>query len=166
VDHIVGDAREAYPARSGLTRYLRHVVFLKPDVLIVADDVATDAPRTLELRFHPEERAAAEPDGSYLARGRSALLRIEPLTTEGVEVLAGDTPARARGETGGTDTMFAIRLLRKDSAWRNAVALSWSPGTGEPVRVTLRREGNRWTFVAGERSATLDWSTGEAESSP
>jgi hypothetical protein len=166
MDHVVGDAREAYPARSGLTRYVRHLLFLKPDVLIVADDVATDGPRALELRFHPEERASAGPDGSYLARGRSALLRIEPLTTEGVEVLAGDTPARARGETGGTDTMFAIRLLRKDSAWRNAVALSWSSAAAEPVRVTLRREGDRWTFVAGERSATVDWATGEAQSSP
>lgn len=57
--------------------------------------------RARELRFHPEDRPSAEPDGAYLARGRSALLRIEPLTTEGVEVLASDTPARARGEAEG-----------------------------------------------------------------
>jgi hypothetical protein len=77
----------------------------------------------------------------------------------------------SKNEAGGSDTTFAVRLLRKDAAWRNAAAPSWSPATGEPVRVTLAREGDRWSFVAGEPAgreagATLDWATGEATSNP
>ena len=51
LDHIVGDATAAYPADLGLERLQRHLLFLKPeDVLIVADDVQLKEPKELELR--------------------------------------------------------------------------------------------------------------------
>ena len=40
LDHITGDATEAYPRDIGLRHYVRHLLFLKPDVLIVVDDIA------------------------------------------------------------------------------------------------------------------------------
>jgi hypothetical protein len=43
-DYVVGDATKAYH-RSQLTRFLRHMVFLKPEVLVVFDVVSTPAQR-------------------------------------------------------------------------------------------------------------------------
>ena len=57
-DHIIGDATAAYPRALGLRRYVRHLFFLKPDVLIVCDDILLDQPHSLELRFHPESGSA------------------------------------------------------------------------------------------------------------
>jgi acetyl esterase/lipase len=39
-DYVVGDVTRAYHPALGLTRFVRHLLFLKPDVLLVADQVA------------------------------------------------------------------------------------------------------------------------------
>jgi hypothetical protein len=162
LDQIAGDATEAYPRDLRLRRYVRHVLFLKPDALIVADDVALDAARALELRFHPERRAERGADGACTVRGERAVLRLEALTAEGVEVSAGDLPVRGRHGEEGDERMFAIRLRTERAGWRNAVALSWSAAGTEPVRVGLQQDGDVWTFTAGGRTVALDWGTGEA----
>lgn len=154
-DHFLGDATQAYPPELGLTRFVRHVLFVKPSVLIVADDVALARPADLELRFHPE-REATEEGTALLARGKEATLRIEPLTRDGVTVTAERQPLPGRhGRAGGE--MFCVRLATHRAAWRNAVALSWSAAEVEPPRVTLTVEGDRWTFRSGTQTATLDW---------
>lgn len=153
-DSIAGDATEAYPKGSGLKRFVRQVAFLKPDVLIVVDDIEVDGTHALELRFHPEFPAVKDETGAWISRGKKATLRLEPLTTEGVEVTAGDLAARER--EGGADSLYGIRLVTRQARWRNAVALSWAPAGQEPVRVRLEKHGDQWRFRAGGRAYTLE----------
>jgi hypothetical protein len=42
VDYVLGDATGCYPAEFGIRRHQRHLVFLKPDFLIIADVVEAD----------------------------------------------------------------------------------------------------------------------------
>ncbi len=62
-DAMSGDATEAYSPKVGLRRFVRHLVFLKPDVLIVADDIEMNHDAALELRFHPERPMRREANG-------------------------------------------------------------------------------------------------------
>jgi hypothetical protein len=39
-DYVVGDVTRAYHPALGVTRFVRHLLFVKPDVLLVADEVA------------------------------------------------------------------------------------------------------------------------------
>src|SRR4029453_18968015 len=39
-DYVVGDVTRAYHPALGLARFVRHLLFVKPDVLLVADEVA------------------------------------------------------------------------------------------------------------------------------
>jgi acetyl esterase/lipase len=39
-DYVVGDVTRAYHPALGLTRFVRHLLFVKPDVLLVADEMA------------------------------------------------------------------------------------------------------------------------------
>jgi hypothetical protein len=162
LDHLVGDATEAYPEESGLRRYVRHLFFLKPDVLIVADEIVTDQPRALELRFHPERPAARGEEGAFLARGEKSALRIEVLTPEGAEVTAEELPARSQGHRQG-GLLPTIRVRAERQEWRNAVALSWSDAGSTPARVTMKAEGDRWTFAAKGQTITLDWREGRGD---
>ncbi len=73
-DQMTGDATEAYSSEVGLRRYLRHLVFLKPDVLLVCDEVVTDKPRRLELRFHPETQTASRDGSAFVMRGGKSIL--------------------------------------------------------------------------------------------
>ena len=152
LDEIAGDATAIYPAALGLKRFVRRLFFLKPDVLIVADEIETDRAQPLELRFHPEHAFEPQPDGSLLAKGKTSALRMELLTPEGVELTAGPTPAKDR--EGHPATLLAAQLRATRSTWRNAVAFSWSPAGATPTRVTLTRDATRYTFHAGPRQVT------------
>jgi hypothetical protein len=159
IDHIAGDAAPAYPPDMGLKRFVRHLVFLKPDVLVVVDDIALDRPRDLELRFHPEQREAVRDGNAFVTRGKKAALRIEPLTTEGVEASLETHPLIARDYT--ESLIAAVRLGVRKSEWKNATAFSWCSASGEPVRVVMKKDGDIWRFGAGGRSVAFNWNTGK-----
>ena len=161
IDQIAGDATEAYPRDLGLRRFVRHLIFVKPDVLIVADDILLDKEASLELRFHPEQEAVR--DGNvFLAAGKRATLRLEPLLAEGVQ-MEGESVPLPGGHNQEKTSMFTIRLSTRRPVWRNAVALSWSAVGKEPPKVTLRAAGQKWTFAVKDRKPTLDWTTGKIE---
>ncbi len=150
-DHGTGDATAAYAPELGLKRFQRHLIFLKPDVLIIADEIHAETSIDLELRFHPE--ATPVQNGNvFLARGKKAVLKLEALTTEGVQLSQGPDPRVSR--------LVAVRLTTHRASWRNAVALSWSAANAEPAAVKLQSDGDRWTFTSHNRKLTLDWSTG------
>ncbi len=163
LDHLVGEGAEAYPAIAGLVRFDRHLLYLKPDVLIVLDDIAVDSPRELELRFHPEQQEAEARGSSFIMRGEKSVLMLDPLTREGVGVTESVIDALPKGEGDDVIPMYTIRLTTSGSVWRNAVALSWSELDTVPVRVRLDRAGETWTFLTGGRSVEFDWRTGEAK---
>jgi len=139
LDEIVGDATAIYPPASGLRKYVRRLLFLKPDVLIVADEIETDQPRQLELRFHPEFAFAKQADGTLLAKGKRSALRMEVLTPDGVEVSNGPIAGKAR--EGGASSMETASLRCTRAKWRNVTAFSWSAADKEPLRVRLSADG-------------------------
>ncbi len=163
LDQMTGDATEAYPSDLGLRRHLRHLLFLKPDMLLVCDEVVTDKPRRLELRFHPESRRAEHDGAAFVMRGSKSLLRLEPLPTEAdVTVSAEDLAVEGR-EGERNQSMFTLRLSKQAAVWRNAVALTWSKSGNIPRTVRASTEGDEWTFSVGGRVVTLNWTTGLAE---
>ena len=90
-------------------------------------------------------------------------MRLEPLVTEGIQI-AAEPRASCRANNGHEKTsMFTIRLSTRRPVWQNAVALSWSAAGKEPTKVTLRADGQKWTFAVKGRKLTLDWTTGKIE---
>jgi hypothetical protein len=171
-DYMVGDATEAYPSELGLRRFVRQIVFLKPDVVIVADDVETDRPRSVELRFHPQFPSVADGAGAFLSRGRTSVLRVEPFPSDNVQVTAAYmpaktmlTPARAEGldKLEDPNQLYTIQLKTEKASWRSGVALSWSAAGKEPAKVRLETKGNVWIFHAGSRSILLKWDGSAAQ---
>jgi hypothetical protein len=156
IDTIAGDATAAYPVGAGLKRYVRHLLFLKPDVLIVADDIETTRDADLELRFHPEQQKADQDGAALLFRGRTSLLRLETLAPDGATTAAGVLAGVGRdGEA--PLSLYTVQLKTHAHRWRTATALSWSAAAGTPPHVTLETNGSRWTFTAAGRSVTLEW---------
>jgi hypothetical protein len=49
-DYVIGDATPAYGGR--LTRYFRHVAFVKPDLIVLYDDLAAKEPATFQFMLH------------------------------------------------------------------------------------------------------------------
>jgi hypothetical protein len=119
----IGDATEAYPADLGLERFQRHLLFLKPDVLIVADDIRLKEPKKLELRFPPEQQTGLRDGAAWTFESKQARLRVKPLTADSVKIDAA--PLTMEGRHGEKDlTMFTLRLTRTADQWRNVIAFS------------------------------------------
>lgn len=159
LDEIVAQAAPAYPESLGVKSFVRRLYFLKPDVLIVADEIETDRERQLELRFHPEHPAEKRNDGSYRVKGEKAVLRIEPLTPEGLEIKTGEIAISRSEGSARLQRMPEITLGCRATKWCNVVALSWSRVGTEPVRLVLNRKGDTWTVQAGTRKIPLKWQT-------
>lgn len=53
-DYVVGDAGNIYPASTGLKKFYRHLVYIKPDVILVADELDAARPSEFEWRLHAE----------------------------------------------------------------------------------------------------------------
>jgi hypothetical protein len=73
VDYVAGDATEAYEGR--LKRFVRHIVFVKPDVIVIADEVIASNPSTFQWMLHAlKEFAVDEPSQMLtLQRERAGL---------------------------------------------------------------------------------------------
>ena len=149
----------AYPAALGLKSFVRRLYFLKPDVLIVADEIEVDRPKPLELLYHLEDPVEKTADNTFVARGRTSILRVEPLTPEGLEIHAGESSVQLMNNA-HAPRVYEVRLMCGAARWRNAVAFSWAPAGQEPRRVTLDRSAKEvWTFVSGARKTVLNWKT-------
>jgi hypothetical protein len=158
IDQIAGDAAGAYPQVLGLKRFVRHLLFVKPDVLIVVDDISVNRESPLELRFHPEDRAERN-GNAFVTHGPEPALRLELLTAEGVQAEAQSLPLPGRHGRAGA-SLFTIRLSTKRAEWRNALALSWASGGKQPPQVALKTDQQRWTFSIADRTLSWDWRTG------
>jgi hypothetical protein len=149
-DWVTGDATLAYRPASGLKRFVRHVFYLKPDVVIVLDDIEVNAAQRLELLFHTEHAPVPQPDGSYLAAGERAVLRATLLTGAAAEIRNETMAVRARHPESQRDrSSTLLRVSARGPRWRNAMAFSAAAAGSRPPSVTLRREGQLWIITAG-----------------
>ncbi len=131
LDLMAGDATGAYVREAGLRRYVRRLVFWKPATLLVLDDIETDRPRDLELRFHPAEKANT---------------RVDDLTPDGVVSETGLVEGKDRD--GKPFPQYTVRMTTHASKWRHAVAISWPNAGAAAAVVKMTRAGDRVVFAA------------------
>ncbi|SFA76567.1 Carbohydrate binding domain-containing protein [Cohnella sp. OV330] len=158
-DYMLGDAAKTYPASVGLTKFNRHLIYLKPDVLIVVDDIATSSQKDLELRFFPEQQAVnLISAGEYSISSTKSELRFKDLTPEAAELRADAVPYT---NLVSSNDRVAFRVLGNDkTSLQNAVAFSWSKKNTVVPNVTLVRDGDKWTFETDGIAVELDLATG------
>jgi hypothetical protein len=155
LDYFVGDAASQYHVNKGLTKYKRHMIYLKPDVLIVVDDIALTAPQNLELRFFPEQNSFIKTGAKYLTVGNKSKLEFTPLTPTGVTMKAENVNYYDRENH--ASQKLAYRLQNTTNAWKNVSAFAWSSKTATPKQVSLTSQiGSIYTFEVEGKKITVD----------
>ncbi|UKS26877.1 carbohydrate binding domain-containing protein [Paenibacillus sp. HWE-109] len=158
-DYMAGDATGAYDmTETSLQKFERHLIYLKPNTLIVIDDIHLAAPQDLELRFFPEsQQILGNGNDSYLAFSQKNTLRFQSLTPDGTEVQA--EPVYYKSDSfKGNRTAFTIKN-ESATVWRNAVAISWEKGEAVPADIALTKTGDVWTFDTGTQAVAFDFAT-------
>jgi hypothetical protein len=139
-DLMAGEAAGAYEPEAGLRRYVRQLIFWKPSIVLVLDDIETDRERDLELRLHPVEKSG---------------VRIEDLTPEGVTAEKGMIEGKDRD--GKPFPQYTVRMQTHAAKWRHVMAISWSDGGKEPAPVKMTKDGNQLTFESSGRHLKYSW---------
>ncbi|RJP32625.1 MAG: DUF4962 domain-containing protein [Candidatus Omnitrophota bacterium] len=74
IDYVAGDASAAYEDR--INKFVRHVLFIKPDTFILVDDLEAPEPSTFQFHLHSNERFQAENQYEITATGGANGVRI------------------------------------------------------------------------------------------
>lgn len=84
VDYTCGDATVAYKGK--LTRFRRHILYLRPDVFLIYDDLEAPEPSTFTWCLHAEEemQVDAERNEVVVSRGGAKAL-VKFITPQGLE---------------------------------------------------------------------------------
>ena len=163
-DYIVGDATTAYSKSTGLTKYYRHILFIKPDILLVVDDIASTIPRNYELRFFPySQNSVEQPDGSFYVQNTRSKLMAKSIymdggdfTAENVVLYSGKANTTSTTPTISSEHL-AFRAIKKDAKELvSATAFTWSGNSSVPASVTGTRNGNNFVFDVRGEKFTID----------
>jgi hypothetical protein len=112
-DVIVGDASTAYIDACNLKTYIRKLIYVKPNVLIVVDDIEVSSSHNSVLNIFPETNLIQSSTNSNLFTNTTtkSKFRIENLTpSETSNILTTQTIA-ARSGGGSTTTQLYYCLL-------------------------------------------------------
>ncbi len=96
-DYVCGDASEAYGDRAN--RYLRHILFVKPDLVVVFDRLGAPQPSTFEWRLHALNEMTVRDQRDVVVSSGAARCRVSFLVPEGLRVTQTnqfDPPPRPR----------------------------------------------------------------------
>lgn len=133
-DYFVGDASAAYRKETGVEKFIRHMVFIKPDVLIVIDDIKLNHSGDMELRFWPCPQEVASPEKNVIeVSDHRNIMNLEALYPQDVFIEHAKEDVTQRFLT---ENRLVIKFKKNDaSEWVNATAISWSTHCNSPKKV-------------------------------
>jgi hypothetical protein len=151
ISEVEGDLAAVYKNR--LERYTRSFVYMKPDYLVLFDDVTARAPEQCTWVFHAEGRDSFKGDG--------ATVRIvRPKAELRMEVLAPSKPGRTVNPYPDRDASF-IYLAGPETARSSRFLAVMIPSSEKNKNErdgwkTERIEGNGWTGAGVGRGSETD----------
>lgn len=74
VSYVAGDASQAYGDL--LTKYVRHAVFIKPDMIFLVDELEAPEPSTYEFHLHASEEFETKSQYSIIAKNQQSGAKI------------------------------------------------------------------------------------------
>ena len=78
-DYVIGDATQVYQDDAHLTRYLRHILYLKPDCYLVIDELEADTSSTFEWLIHAEDSIYKYEKNKFIIEKNKAVLQIQSI---------------------------------------------------------------------------------------
>jgi hypothetical protein len=160
-DYVAGDATRAYN-RSQLTRFVRHMVFVKPDIVILYDVVETPAGRQPRWLLQTVRRPTEQ--GGLLVARNGGELRVRTLLPAGATTMIQQIPGMGRFNGQADDTPFFRTEITAPAGTEHRflhVMQITDEGSAQAVTSRWERDGE-WLRVeletpAGKRQVSFRW---------
>jgi len=75
-DYAIGDVAPAYKSEAGLRRFLRHILYLRPDCWVIVDELEAASLSTFELYFHGDFPFKPVGDRGFSLEGKNGALSL------------------------------------------------------------------------------------------
>ncbi len=149
VDYIAGEAAEAYQGK--LTRYVRHVLHIKPNVIVMIDDAEAPAPAQFQWMLHGLGEFSVDESAQQLRleRGKAGVLvdyvADGPLSLQqwtGYEPAPDMRYLASIGRADGIPPQWHVEAASKqpaERAWTVTVMRPYRQGDPAQGRVTAER---------------------------
>jgi len=158
------DATPAYAlANDAITRVRRTVLFAKPDVVVVLDEINASSPVSPSARFHPENRDGAARlstnDVGFRLDRPHASLTGHAFAQNGLAIRTHQLDLDP--ELGVYP--FAETTLPKGTSHQLVTVLCATPTGAEPIPVSVEGDTEGWTVQAGTLHAHIALADGTPE---
>ena len=158
-DYVIGDAGNAYVDEAGVRHFRRHLLFLKPDVIVVLDDVAVSRPSEIDWLLQTREKAVQRSEREFELLHGGVRLWLKPVLPE--RIAPNITPRQIRSSIfdGRVTTLNLQTRTDEATAFLVVGAVLPNPAAVPPAV----------QFTAGEltvRHATRTWRVGVGEAGP
>ena len=156
MDYVIANVAPAYGPAAGLERFLRHMIYVRPDTVVLIDELATRSDATFELWFHGHTAPHAKPEHPFVAvapqvwespsaNGRCRIAALQPTPVDAETGLQ-----RIQGVGAHVDREADVLRLRNAAPARSALfvtvidALGTAESRGLPV--LEKRDGGAWAL--------------------
>ncbi len=160
-DWYTADATSAYPEAVGLSQFIRHVLFVRPDVVVIVDELAAVRPVRFELLYQLAGEAR-QTDQGYEIRSGSTLAHMQRWSTaplrELLEPAVIPKPERHGADTVALRSRLSLKTAEPVSDVIFIAAFDVGPGAvGQrpDVSVGLMRSAVELSVVRNGRCRTL-----------
>jgi len=165
IDDVIADVAPAYEPQAGLTKFLRHVIYLKPLTWIIVDELQSREPSTFDLHLHSygQNFAADRPfnsDGhnAWIIGGENGSARIAALAPGDVEGHDELLAVKGVGSAHIDRDLCTLRLCNAEPA-DSAVFITFIEAfpteEGHAVTPACEQEGESFVLSLGEIRVTL-----------
>ena len=132
-DYVIGDATEAYKREAGLRRFLRHILYLRPDCWVIVDELEAASPSTFELYFHADFPFSQQDARTYIVQGKKGALRLTALAPEDAAAQSWRQPlVGTSGKPSGE--IEALKVWNRETRQQSVfvTVMEAYPATGAP----------------------------------
>jgi len=165
LDEVIADVALAYEPQAGLTKFLRHVIYVKPLVWIIVDELETKTPSTFDLHFHAygENFAADRPfksDGhnAWITGGENGSARITALAPDDIEGHDELLAVRGTGDVHIDRDLCTLRLRNAAPADRAVfitIIEAFPTAEGPTFAPACERDDEKFSLSLGKRTLSL-----------
>jgi hypothetical protein len=153
-DYVAGEAGDAYEGK--LTRFTRRILFFKPDVVLILDDLEAPEPSTFQWLLHSGEKMQTG-GNSIHARSGSVVADVDIMQSDSWESMREGAPASAGGpQITQTDQFDPPPRPRVQLTQWHATASTSTPKTREAFTALIRVQDMRHRAEDGAYALSID----------
>lgn len=168
-DYIIGDATDAYRSAARLNRFLRHILYLRPDCWVIVDEFEAASPSIFELQFHADFPFQQQDEHVFDVQGKNGALRLTIVAPADVATESWHQPLTGTGgePAGEIEALKASNRTAKREAVFVTVLEAHPVSNAPRIKPAFVRQGEEklLTLVAPEGAWQLALRTGQPDRS-